>query len=1203
MKFDDILIENFGIHRERRLENLAARQLLYGPNEAGKSTLLTLLRQVLFGIEVQSPYLDCKGPGPMAARVEFTLADGRRGWFRRQKSNPDKVTGELSGGATIAAERDLAKLIGGAGEELYRNVFAITQRELADGTESLLQANLTEALFGGGIGGLGTFRAVDQRLAQRMDEFFKPTSKTRPLDRLLVQLRQATTQQRDARCLPREYDELVGHRDQLDQDCQALQATIRDLRQQSSHFERLLKARPVWERLIEVRTERERLEVSDGLTPAIRAAFSEMHAQAVSLRDEVRQLEIDPALTAPPSELLPGEQALLSASDRIAELQSHVAHIRHLQDDLPRLRSERDRLRLDLEERAADYGSTEPPTVTLVQRETLRGLLTEDVQLTLSEQEIRTSLGVVDKELGDYRKRLEALDDPQSRDEWNDLATRARAWRHQVTELERGGAAINRLRDDIQRLDERLALPHQPEIDSDLRALPLPATVREFDAEFQQQARDLERRRERCAELRQEMGDAARSLADWDRTRTGDSRAALRTAREQRDAGWKLIRERHIEPDDSTVATLADRIRVWTGGEEQQLAARFESAQRQADAFADQALLDVEWTAQRHQLANTVERLESQLAEAAGDLTAAETAQAAVTLRWRQVWSASGIEPASPAAMLEWLTLHADRATRLVELAALERDATTLERQVQEFQTEIDQRLGTEQPQSPDALLAKIEQRARAVEVTESRREEWTRQLDALQLDSERQHGEELAAAAVRGGWQARLSRLLAELNLPEDCRIADAERILLHLETVGSVRQKLAEVAEQCRTTSAAIEQFAGEVAAVCGMTDTPVNPADSAQSAAELGRRLKQAQDAHTESLRLSERRVLRESQLRQQRTKLDDVEESLGEMRERLGFADDQTLAAAVAIAAQADELKGDEATLENQLRLLLANDWPACETELAASTADEFRQRLDTLEEDLQAAEAALTKQTTDLGAAELKLRELGSESVLDLGLHVEGLRAQLVEAADRWAPLAITRAILQRGLARFEKHAQPELLKEVARLLSTMTHGRYVEIRRTLTDDPRQPGELQLRDRLGGYKSPTQLSEGTREQLYLAIRLAFILDYCRRNEPLPLVMDDVMVKFDEDRLRATLEVLAECSQFTQVLLLTCHRRTAELWRAACPDAPVIELGGSVTPAEAATEATASTNGRRKRGVRKSSPATPKPDGTASLFPTG
>jgi len=79
---------------------------------------------------------------------------------------------------------------------------------------------------------------------------------------------------------------------------------------------------------------------------------------------------------------------------------------------------------------------------------------------------------------------------------------------------------------------------------------------------------------------------------------------------------------------------------------------------------------------------------------------------------------------------------------------------------------------------------------------------------------------------------------------------------------------------------------------------------------------------------------------------------------------------------------------------------------------------------------------------------------------------------------------------------------------------------------------------------GKLKTLNQLSTDTREQLYLAIRLAYVQQYCLESKPLPLILNDILVNFDEHRAKNTLHVLFD---HIQVLFLTFHEHMAELVR--------------------------------------------------------
>ena len=73
-----------------------------------------------------------------------------------------------------------------------------------------------------------------------------------------------------------------------------------------------------------------------------------------------------------------------------------------------------------------------------------------------------------------------------------------------------------------------------------------------------------------------------------------------------------------------------------------------------------------------------------------------------------------------------------------------------------------------------------------------------------------------------------------------------------------------------------------------------------------------------------------------------------------------------------------------------------------------------------------------------------------------------------------------------------------------------------------------------------------MSRGTREQLYLAMRFGLIQEYETRSEPLPVVMDDVFVNFDDDRRDNVIEILKEFSKERQVIILSCHKQSLDLF---------------------------------------------------------
>jgi uncharacterized protein YhaN len=186
----------------------------------------------------------------------------------------------------------------------------------------------------------------------------------------------------------------------------------------------------------------------------------------------------------------------------------------------------------------------------------------------------------------------------------------------------------------------------------------------------------------------------------------------------------------------------------------------------------------------------------------------------------------------------------------------------------------------------------------------------------------------------------------------------------------------------------------------------------------------------------------------------------------------------------------------------------------------------------------------------------------SNRVVTLELNRTALDQELSEVVSRWRKLQIARSLIERTLERFERERQPAVLKEASHYFSTVTAGRYPRIVQTAA-----LGEFSVVDAAGERKTPDALSRGTAEQLYVCIRLGLIAEFSRRVGRLPVVMDDVLVNFDDDRALAMAQVLEQFSKrnHCQVLVFTCSSRTRELFATAAPTGAHFEIDAMAAPA--------------------------------------
>jgi uncharacterized protein YhaN len=158
-------------------------------------------------------------------------------------------------------------------------------------------------------------------------------------------------------------------------------------------------------------------------------------------------------------------------------------------------------------------------------------------------------------------------------------------------------------------------------------------------------------------------------------------------------------------------------------------------------------------------------------------------------------------------------------------------------------------------------------------------------------------------------------------------------------------------------------------------------------------------------------------------------------------------------------------------------------------------------------------------------------------------------AEIRDAAERYIILRMASVVLRGGIERNRAATQGPVLTRAGRLFSTLTGGSFENLKRDFDggDTPVLVGVRPNGDEVG----VGGMSEGTCDQLYLALRLGSLERYLSQNDPVPFVIDDILINFDDRRAVAALRILAELSMKTQVIFFTHHRHLAELAQETVP----------------------------------------------------
>jgi uncharacterized protein YhaN len=194
----------------------------------------------------------------------------------------------------------------------------------------------------------------------------------------------------------------------------------------------------------------------------------------------------------------------------------------------------------------------------------------------------------------------------------------------------------------------------------------------------------------------------------------------------------------------------------------------------------------------------------------------------------------------------------------------------------------------------------------------------------------------------------------------------------------------------------------------------------------------------------------------------------------------------------------------------------------------------------IEQELRPQQKALLEQKVDSERdfAAMAGGDLASTLAEEAQQTLSSLRAD----AERFVRLKLAGRVLRDEIERFRRRHRDPILARTSRYFAQLTCGAFAAVE-TDFDEADQPVLVGVRPNDGRLRVEG-MSTGTHDQLYLALRLATLDHYMDNSDPLPFIVDDILIQFDDERAHATLEALADFSDRTQVILFTHHGRVAE-----------------------------------------------------------
>lgn len=1169
MRIRDLTVQSVLHFDEAKLDFAGppALHLIYGANEAGKSTMLQLLVDLLFGGRLED------------ASRELYQSRSRLGATLEQPGQPNFLISRRKHRTQLAlvdmhdqivSQDVLQDYLEGMTRERYRLLFGFDHDRLRMGGDSLLTSgghagvSLFEA--GGGVQVLqGALTVLGERLEKLADPSFRGNSR-----RLLNSEWRA---HKDALAAIRgsglRGDEWHAVREELT----ALEARIAHWRSDQAVLDvahaslrRVQRVRPL---LIQRSNLEERLRGYDGLPDFSRAWETRIPEAIESLRRVQEDLLIDlqeyTTATSEHSEIqvddsiLTHEEVLRSL---FAFIEQYSQSLREIPLAQQRVQDREAQVLALLQDVAPglDFSDAERLRVPLVQEEQLihAAQQWQRAHVQASENDERYTEAV--SELDARARAMQALAMApdvavlrralaQARP-WGDVDAALGALQSEWSQTVAASRA-QWSRQSISSLSLEAAL---------LSAPPLMATIERYLEEWQKHDQEQTQRAREVTDATRERAQVAEQLRDLELGGRVPVEEDLTEARAKRQLGWRRIKQVWLEGVSESEAAFGS-------GEPLYLA--FESAVQGADEVADRLRREADRSARRAHLMARGAQLEVQAEVLASAQARHAKERESWWAAWRQEWDDFRVDVKTPAEMKAWLQdvwlPIVQRDARVQEIKRAHSELTSrrlgwLQGAVQAL-TELGhedpviraQATGDELPLcSWSELVGRLESILQTLEEAARLREEGAQRVEesrsrVADLERKRQNAQEELGESERR-WRD-LTQLFP--TLPPDP--ASATR---YLSRVRELFQGLEEFRRAQSDLGAKVhlrdrfEQRALQIADELG--DVPTHWVEQETKEAlvtHLHQRMQRAKEDLFRRQTMEQRIKMAEAQLTKAQAHQETLTAELAMYRTHLCAIDEEALQQIVERAVVRRSLQEELIQLDKQLAL--AGDGASVDELSAEVTAALQEGSADTLSgrlEDLQTQRERLNPQIDEagqrLGVLKERLR-LWDGSQATAALKAQEAAYHLAEVDRLWQEYvraALARRLLERGVERFREQTESAILGRASALFRQLTLGHYTELAVEYED---ATPYIHAISSDGASRRTIQLSDGTRDQLHLALRLAFVEEYMTASEPLPLILDDILVHFDDERAAATLDVLLALSTKTQVIYFTHHKHIAGL----------------------------------------------------------
>lgn len=1169
MRLNQLALLRYGKFTDKRVDFPRAERdfhLVVGPNEAGKSTLRQAVLDVLFGIENRTPLSFLHAKSEMRLGAELRRGD-KVLRFERAKAMRNTLRDEDD---AVLDDQVLAPFLDGVSKDAFKKMFNLDHERLLQGGQDMLAAkdDLGQVLFqaASGIGDLGR---IHDALKTEATQLWAPKrAKDRRWYEALDQLEQADRTLKQVILLTPRWKDADRSLRELERMFETARARHQDLRVRRDKLERVRRWAPAVGRLEDLeRKASEQGEVvilpADAASTVERAGvamaqaeqrLSTHQAERARLEENLRTLSVDDEVLRLRGDIEALEAMRHRCAQHAEDLSRYHAQAiltwKEIQDIVGALPWAKTLSRY-IDTPYSDYAIDGQQILrrrlpTLPRRRQLEQLMRQRAALDSALDSARRNLRKRESDAQSLRESLSGLEAASVSASLREAVQTLSKW----DDPDRTLLDLQRVRERLQeQAEQAVAVLAEPGLTLRMlsaTAWPSGAAISTLHNERQDLVAQRRAADQRLTQARESVEGLALELGQYKRTHRSIDPEAVGTARAERDRQWENI-ESGKESAQSAGPVFRRKI-------------------AQADELLDRQLSAAQELAGLQSLEHALERERLTLAQQESQFALAEQALAQFDERWARMLASWGLSERPLATMHDWLACK-DRALSLAEQQAKAHDDERVMRaELQACRIALLEALQAAPPGvvTRDAALKEQRRQARAwmerSDAATHRRAALSEQLAQIEAAIRDLRQEEQAALRQSQAWREQWRDGLRDLGLEDVDDLAQVSAILELLSQLSIKLDKLREIQdEQLSVIRQDLRRFdtaAGEIAARLD------EQSDGEQVAAVVSRDLA-ARLAHAREQDAQRRQLLQESQhaKEQERMAQEAADLARAALQPLFACANVSELPALSEMIERSDVYRRNQAAQDALRAELLDAAHGHSLAQIRADVADldaaAVDAELERLEQELESAVHEQNRLVVDKAEAARVLAGMhGADDAARAESQRQEALASMAQIAERYIKVQTAAKLLRWAMDRYREEKQGPMLSRAGALFNILTLRSF---ERLVVDFEQTPLVLEGLRPTGERLGIDAMTVGTRDQLFLALRLAAMDMHVAQSGAMPFVADDLFVNYDDARTLAGLNVLADLSGRTQVIFLSHHEHIEPLARTVFgPELNVIRL---------------------------------------------